>query len=177
MTDTSDLVERLRETLPGVEPDDFRGDNLAIFLASELEPTIDDETLDDSGTWKQGAIDACDRVLDAIHAHYATALETLASRAETAERRVAELEAQLPEGMKHCTITFHECEIGHGRLSATNWIDNGCHWCTVAALQRERDEARAALSDIHDMTTDTRLVNRLMEIEKVAARAVIKQGE
>lgn len=71
------LSKRLRKTLAGVEPDDFGGDNLAIFIASELEPSIDDETLDDSGTWKQGAIDACDRVLDAIHAHYATAIDAI----------------------------------------------------------------------------------------------------
>lgn len=76
-TDAIGLSERLRKTLAGVEPDDFGGDNLAIFIASELEPSIDDETLDDSGTWKQGAIDACDRVLDAIHAHYATAIDAL----------------------------------------------------------------------------------------------------
>lgn len=67
-------IARLRETLGGVCPDDFGGDNLAIFIAAEIEPQIEDETLDESGTWKQGAIDACTRVLDAIHAHYATAL-------------------------------------------------------------------------------------------------------
>lgn len=43
------------------------------------------------------------------------------------------LTAQLPEGMKHCTIQFKECEKGHGRLIATNWIDHGCPHC-----ERER---------------------------------------
>ena len=71
-------------------------------------------------------------------------------RAEEAEARATrlqqerdELEAQLPDGMKHCTITFHECEKGHGRLSATNWIDSGCPWC-------QRDEAYERAAKVCD---------------------------
>ena len=71
----SDLVEWLRISLAGVAKEESGGDNLAILLASYFEPRIEDEELDDSGTWKQGALDASDKVLDAIHAHYATALE------------------------------------------------------------------------------------------------------
>lgn len=50
-------------------------------------------------------------------------------------QRLEELEAQLPEGMKHCTIEFRECEKGHGRLTATNWVDNGCPYCRVTELE------------------------------------------
>lgn len=46
------------------------GDNLAILLASYFEPGIGSDEMDDSETWKQGAIDAANEVLDAIHAHY-----------------------------------------------------------------------------------------------------------
>jgi hypothetical protein len=53
----------------------MRGDNISIVLASYFEPGIESDELDDSGTWKQGAIDAADEILNAIHAHYATALE------------------------------------------------------------------------------------------------------
>jgi hypothetical protein len=67
-------MDRLRATLGGVDADDLGGDNLAILLASHFEPQIEDEELDDSETWKQGAIDATNRVLDAIHAHYASSL-------------------------------------------------------------------------------------------------------
>ena len=42
---------------------------------------------------------------------------------------------QLPEGMKHCTIVFKKCEKGHGRLVATNWIDDGCPVCRVDDLK------------------------------------------
>lgn len=68
-------------------------------------------------------------------------LEAVESRALRAEQERDVFETQLPDGMKHCTITFHECEKGHGWLSATNWIDNGCLCC-------QRDEAyeRAAES-------------------------------
>jgi hypothetical protein len=51
------------------------------------------------------------------------------------------LRAQLPTGMEHCTIVFKECEVGHGRLTATNWVDHGCDTC-------ERDRLRAALEGI-----------------------------
>jgi hypothetical protein len=74
---------------------------------------------------------------------------------------------QLPDGMKHCTILYKECEKGHGRLTATNWLDSGCPFCQqdkiaeslhrvgcqrdTAMLQletaeRERDEARRMLA-------------------------------
>jgi hypothetical protein len=41
------------------------------------------------------------------------------------------LKAQLPEGMEHCTIIFKECEMGHGWLTATNWIQHGCLVCEL----------------------------------------------
>lgn len=67
-------TEKLRQTLPGIAQEECRGDNLAILLASYFEPGIDDDEMDDSETWKQGAIDAANRVLDAIHAHYSPAI-------------------------------------------------------------------------------------------------------
>lgn len=45
---------------------------------------------------------------------------------------------QLPESMQRCTIRFVECEKGHGRLTADNWVDNGCPKCKL-------DEARGKL--------------------------------
>lgn len=47
--------------------------------------------------------------------------------------------AQLPDGMKHCTILFKECEKGHGRLTAMNWIDHGCRQCEFDRLTADRD--------------------------------------
>jgi hypothetical protein len=69
---------------------------------------------------------------DANEAYHADAAELVAGRA-----RIAALTAQLPDGMKHCTIVFKECDKGHGRLTATNWIDHGCDTCRIAALTAE----------------------------------------
>lgn len=95
---TDDLVARLRAYLGSTCQDASGGDNLAILLASYFEPSIENDELDDSGTWKQGAIDACNRVLDAIHAHYAPSLES-------AEARVRELEAALATVRAECVKT------------------------------------------------------------------------
>ena len=58
-----------------------------------------------------------DKHLDTIRA----ALQ-LAQEAEQVKRERDELAAQLPEGMKHCTIVFEECPVGHGHLRGTNWV-------------------------------------------------------
>ena len=47
--------------------------------------------------------------------------------------------AQLPDGMKDCTIIFKECDKGHGWLTATNWVQHGCSTC-------ERERLRDALT-------------------------------
>lgn len=53
--------------------------------------------------------------------------------------------AQLPEGMKHCTILFKECEKGHGRLTATNWVQHGCPTCERDKLAAKLEEAMELL--------------------------------
>ena len=52
--------------------------------------------------------------------------------------------AQLPADMQDCTILFKECEVGHGRLTAMNWIDHGCRQC-------EMDRLTTALQKIADL--------------------------
>ena len=54
-------------------------------------------------------------------------------------REVDRLRSQLPEGMERCTIVFQECEKGHGRLTATNWIQHGCQTCEIERLRAEND--------------------------------------
>jgi hypothetical protein len=46
---------------------------------------------------------------------------------------------QLPVGMRECTILFFECEKGHGRLTATNWVQHDCQQCKIEALERAGD--------------------------------------
>ena len=42
---------------------------------------------------------------------------------------------QLPEEMQDCTIRFIKCDVGHGRLTATNWEEKGCPWCLIDKLK------------------------------------------
>lgn len=48
--------------------------------------------------------------------------------------------SQLPEGMKHCTIIFKECDKGHGWLTATNWVQHGCPKCEFDRIVEEKHE-------------------------------------
>jgi hypothetical protein len=105
----ADLIERLRETLPGIAQEECRGDNLAILLAGYFEPGVEDDELDDSGTWKQGAIDASNRVLDAIHAHYATALSLEREAREKAERMLA-LRVENPGAERYWESRWRDAE-------------------------------------------------------------------
>lgn len=59
------------------------------------------------------------------------------------EATIASLRAQLPEDMEDCTIRFKSCPLGHGWLTATNWVQHGCPTC-------ERDRLRAALQEVAD---------------------------
>jgi hypothetical protein len=49
--------------------------------------------------------------------------------------RLEERSNQLPPEMQDCTIRFIACEKGHGRLTATNWIDPGCQQCRLDAIR------------------------------------------
>ena len=67
---------------------------------------------------------------------------------------IERLERQLPDGMKHCTISFKECEKGHCRLTATNWIDHGCPTCAIATI---RAETVAECAKVADMFADVNI--------------------
>jgi hypothetical protein len=62
------------------------------------------------------------------------------------------LAAQLPEGMKHCTIEFKECDKGHGWLTATNWVQHGCPTC-------ENDTLAAKLAEVEKQKPEAWLHN------------------
>jgi BMFP domain-containing protein YqiC len=56
-----------------------------------------------------------------------------------ADKKIAALIDQLPEGMKDCKIIFTECPVGHGFLRGLNWIEieHDCPWCKIIALTAE----------------------------------------
>lgn len=147
----SDLIELLRQTLPGVAQEECRGDNLAILLASYFEPGVEDDELDDSGTWKQGAIDASNRVLDAIHAHYATALSQEREAREKAEsladrlRLAAKIHAGEARGA-NATINEAYQAVTGGTGEPGNW--NGAE-----PIKRALAETRASLAEAKRLLT------------------------
>lgn len=53
--------------------------------------------------------------------------------------RLAEVLKQIPEGMEHCTIIFKECEVGHGTLTASNWVQYPCKQCEIEKLKADRE--------------------------------------
>ena len=57
---------------------------------------------------------------------------------------------QLPEGMKHCTIVFRECALGHGWLTATNWVPFECPTCAIQAERARADRYLAAITEMID---------------------------
>lgn len=79
---------------------------------------------------------------------------------------------QLPVGMKHCTIVFRQCPVGHGWLTATNWADFPCPTCAIAAANARAEEAeRKALMAGQDKVAAQRRADsshRLMENERAA---------
>jgi len=64
------------------------------------------------------------------------------------------LREQLPEGMKHCTIQFKECHLGHGWLTATNWVQHGCQTCELSAERERREKAEAAILGLVNCAND-----------------------
>ncbi len=92
---------RLRHEIAGLETPAMRGDCLAVMLASDFEAWADeDEETDDSGTWKQSAVDATDGVLDTITGLCRDAIYA----ALLSERRRAE------EAMRERAAAYHDAE-------------------------------------------------------------------
>lgn len=69
--------------------------------------------------------------------------ESKQTELDKANVQIEQLLTQLPEGMKHCTIVFKECELGHGRLTATNWVQHECPACNL-------DKANARIAQLEE---------------------------
>ena len=58
----------------------------------------------------------------------------------TTAAELAEARAQLPAEMQECNIVFKQCKLGHGWLTATNWVQHECQICELAeAIAKERE--------------------------------------
>lgn len=58
-------------------------------------------------------------------------------------------QAQLPEGMKNCTIVFEQCQIGHGSLRGKNWIKPECPWCQIDKLKKELEVQKGVVEFVY----------------------------
>lgn len=90
MTITVKQVDELRRKLGSIETPMMRGDNLAVTLCSNFDNPDQDE---DEHGWTPDAIKGCDEVLDAIHAHYATAMTAPPITNEQIEAEIVQIVA------------------------------------------------------------------------------------
>ena len=60
--------------------------------------------------------------------------------AEIEALRAANLR-QMPDGMQNCTIVLKECILGHERLLASHWLDEGCLECAIDSLKLHLKDA------------------------------------
>jgi hypothetical protein len=86
------------------------------------------------------------------------------SERQAAWEELAAARAQLPPTMQDCTIVFKECDLGHGWLTARNWVPFGCPTCELAA-------ARAELALLRDQVTGANLCREADRRQLDAAQA------
>lgn len=73
------------------------------------------------------------------NAELAGLLQASVGANEAMLEKIQQLESQLPDGMKHCTILFEECPKGHGSLRGANWVKPECQACRI---QKQQDALR-----------------------------------
>lgn len=99
----------------------------------------------------------------------------LEQQLSAAREEVERLKGQLPEGMKDCTIQFKECEKGHGRLTAANWVQYGCHHCKIQALSAASEAREAALREA-DREIEEAITERDQNAEQADELAACIEG-
>jgi exosome complex RNA-binding protein Csl4 len=87
---------------------------------------------------------------------------------------VAELKAQLPEGMKDCTIVFKECSKGHAWLTATNWVQHDCPICRAEEAERKLAEAATEVDVLRRFGNKD--CTNMADEELDAIRTLMKEG-
>jgi len=89
---------------------------------------------------------------------------------ECKDSLIETLQAQLPTEMPGCTILFKECEKGHGRLTATNWIDHGCGTCALESLKAQLADRDAMILQMGEQAA-------VLAKENMAVKAQLRQVE
>lgn len=120
-------------------------ERLRTAIAEHHAQRADDRCIaDDDRLYAAAGLPPCDRRVGDKEAMLENCKRFIERRCEGGGpwKSYAELEAeneqlrcQLPEGMEHCSIKFKSCPLGHGRLTATNWVDHGCPTCEMERLR------------------------------------------
>lgn len=95
------------------------------------------------------AVNATNEEFARVTADRNTALTKLAQaigERDAVQLQFNELLAQLPEGMKHCTILYEECPVGHGHLRGGNWEKHECFICDAQASKHKLAEAELEIA-------------------------------
>jgi hypothetical protein len=136
--------------LAGPNPDRLSGRDLDFRRMSEalLKARTESDDL------KKRLRETCQILVEEIGAAGPTSAEDMARRmvahASALRKELSSVRSQLPEGAENCTIRFIQCEKGHGRLTATNWIDNGCPHCALDAAREANDRKNVAIKKMAD---------------------------
>lgn len=135
------ILTGLRQYLPGVTTVEH-GDNLAIHLASYFETHAEGAEMDAGDTWEQCAVDAGNRVMDAIHAHYSPTIIVLHDEAMRLAQERAEALALL---RKHHDLSKGSSDVLDDKVGAiefgnpTDYRDSALCNQTEAILTGEPD--------------------------------------
>lgn len=90
-------------------------------------------------------------------------------------KRIEGLQRQLPEGMQSSTIEFIECPVGHGRLTAANWIDHGCPHCRTTELEARHAKARQRIAELEAQVLAADTVSKAEYQAMVQQRDTLRQ--
>lgn len=102
----------------------------------------------------------------------ATTVDSMKVQQEIVVSQQRQIAACLPwEG---ATIRFVECDKGHGKLTANNWLPTECPHCRIAALEAELLHARMARDEWSDRDQLAQEV-RLLRLALAAKDARIAQ--
>ena len=80
----------------------------------------------------------CAYEIDALHAAYSHSQQQFLD----GEKERDTLRSQLPDDMQNCTIVLERCDVGHGQLTATNWVKHPCPYCKIDTLRELVREAQ-----------------------------------
>lgn len=72
-------------------------------------------------------------------------IQSYLKKMQELERVVKYYQERLPTGMTHLHFEYRECHLGHGRVLAKEWYDNGCTQCVVTQQLKDIRRLKAQI--------------------------------